>query len=243
MKSLLVSRSRLSEVDKSAMRDLLQSQFEGVTACSFDGDLAEKSWAILLKDDAGALTAFTTLDLYASRFQGRLVWVVYSGDTVVHPSNWHSHSLMQAWWPCILALQNAHDAKPLYWMLISSGFRTYRYLPAFAHEFYPRVGHPTPPEMQALMDHLAVERFASGYDGVNGIVRPRAIYPLRSDLAAIPQERLTDPDITFFLERNPGHAEGEELMCLAEVTPENLTPLGRRVVARAIPPEIIGLPP
>lgn len=242
MKSRLVARDRLSDADRAAMLSLLQTQFQGVTESSFTADLAEKSWALLIADDDGRLTAFTTLDLYPSAFDGRRVWVVYSGDTVVHPANWHSHSLMQAWWPCILALQAAYRAEPLYWMLISSGFRTYRYLPALARSFYPRRDHPIPAKMNSLMNHLAAERFGSGYDPARGIIRPRALYPLRPDLAAVPEARNADPDVAFFLAANPGHAVGEELLCLAEVTPNNLTPLGQRVVARAILPQIEGLP-
>jgi hypothetical protein len=35
--------------------------------------------------------------------------------------------------------------------------------------------------------------------------------------------------VAFFLEKNPGHGQGDELVCLAEVSPTNLTRAGLRL--------------
>ena len=37
------------------------------------------------------------------------------------------------------------------------------------------------------------------------------------------------PIFSFFAQRNPGHAAGDELVCLTEIHPDNLTRAGRRV--------------
>ena len=44
-------------------------------------------------------------------------------------------------------------------------------------------------------------------------------------------ERLRDPQVAFFARMNPGHARGDELACLTELSRANLTRAGQRMVA------------
>ncbi len=53
-------------------------------------------------------------------------------------------------------------------------------------------------------------------------------------MADVTEQRLGDPHVEFFVRANPGHADGDELVCLTELTPTNLTPAGRRMVGREI---------
>ena len=52
---------------------------------------------------------------------------------------------------------------------------------------------------------------------------------LRDDLRDVGPGRLNEPHVAFFLQRNPGWCRGDELVCLTEVSFENLTPAGRRM--------------
>jgi hypothetical protein len=117
------------------------------------------------------------------------------------------------------------------WLLLTSGFRTYRFLPVFWREFFPRCESITPPAFQRLIDHLAGERFGRRYDEATGIVRLANPQRLRGPLSEIPVGRMEDSHVGFFVSRNPRHAAGDELVCLAELTPENLTAAGRRMAA------------
>ena len=40
---------------------------------------------------------------------------------------------------------------------------------------------------------------------------------------------MTDPNIAYFAERNPGHLQGDELLCFAELSQDKLTRLGKRM--------------
>ena len=53
---------------------------------------------------------------------------------------------------------------------------------------------------------------------------------LRPHLAGIPPQRMDDPHVAFFVRRNPGHIRGDELACLCELSEDNLTRAGRRMV-------------
>ncbi len=129
------------------------------------------------------------------------------------------------------AFAGTESGTPLFWLLISKGFRTYLYLPLFFRAFFPRRDAPTPPAVQRVLDVLAARRFGPAYDPDAGLLRfPASLGQLRPGLADTPAGRREDPDVRFFLQRNPGYARGEELVCLAEISPGNLRSFARRAL-------------
>ena len=119
-----------------------------------------------------------------------------------------------------------------HWLLLTSGFRTYRFLPVFWRKFFPRHDAQTPAGEQRLLNHLARARYGENYDTQAGIVRFPHPQMLRGSLGETPAGRSSDEHVAFFLARNPGHAAGDELACITEISDANLTPAGRRMVAR-----------
>lgn len=230
MQSRLIRTTELTEGDRAAMYALLSTHFDGVRPEVFQADLAEKNWVILLSDsETGDLKGFSTILMYETQFEGEILTVVYSGDTIMDPSAWNSSALSRAWISSVNALRELYPRGKFYWLLISSGYRTYRFLPVFWQEFYPRCDRPTPPQVSGLIDFLAHEKFGSDYDKTYGIVRLPHPQRLRGELEGIPPERLHDPHVQFFNARNPGHIQGDELVCLTEICRENLTRAGRRM--------------
>jgi hypothetical protein len=211
------------------MLRLLESHFEGVTAERFDRDLAEKTWALLLEED-GRLYGFSTLLLWETTPPGEPpCTVVYSGDTIVERGAWGSATLPRSWIAAVRKLRENHPRGRLWWLLLTSGFRTYRFLPVFWRTFWPRWDAGTPPDIQQRLEFFACERLRDLYRKEEGIVRFPQPQKLRQGFDEIPAGRLADPHIAFFLARNPGWREGDELVCLTEIAEENLTRAGRRM--------------
>lgn len=232
MKGRLVRRGDVSADERAAMLRLLDAHFEGVTRAAFEADLDEKNWVLLLLDDdedGGRLRGFSTLRLYETHCAGEALTVVYSGDTLMEREAWGSAALARCWIGSIRALRRLHPHGRLYWLLLTSGFRTYRFLPVFWREFHPRCDAVPSPEEAARLVCLASERFGARYQPEAGIVRLDTPQVLRGELAEIPSARRTDPHVAFFLERNPGWIRGDELVCLTEIAEPNLTPSGRRM--------------
>lgn len=226
----LVQTEILTSRDRAAMYSLLNTHFDGVKPDVFQADLKQKNWVILLEDkQTGQLKGFSTLLMYNAKFAGELISIVYSGDTIMDPSAWSSSALSRAWIAAVNQLRREFAVGKLYWLLISSGYRTYRFLPVFWQEFYPRYDASTPPNIQTLIDFLAYRQFGDCYDQTLGIARFPHPHRLKGQLEGIPTERLKDPHIRFFTEKNPGHRNGDELVCLAEISEENLTKAGRRM--------------
>lgn len=235
MKSQLVPVEELSAGDRAGMFHLLQQHFSGVRIDIFQADLVDKNWSLLLRDATGSLKGFSNILFYQTQFDDQPISVVYSGDTIMDPSAWSSMALAKSWINAITTLKALYSAEKLYWFLISSGYRTYRFMPTFWKEFYPHYTEPTPPAVQRLIDNLATERFGDRYDFHSGVVKLDHPQQLRDQLAGIPAERLTDPHIRFFDQRNPGHINGDELVCLTEICEDNLTCAGQRMWATTAP--------
>jgi len=224
-------RTEIDPAREAAMFALLDGHFAGVTRAQFAADLAEKSHVILL-EQGDRLMGFSTLLVYETVHRGEPVTVVYSGDTIVAPEAWQSPVLARAWIATVNDLRRDHPRGRCYWLLLTSGFRTYRFLPVFWREFFPGCHQPTPPAMQDLLDQLAGEKFGRAYDPACGVVRFTRPQRLRPELATLPAGRAADPHVAFFLARNPGHLDGDELVCVTELTAANLTAAGRRMVGR-----------
>lgn len=220
----------LDDGARAAMYGLLTAHFSGVAREVFDADLAEKGWAILLEDDGDRLRGFSTLAVYESCAGGRPATIVYSGDTIVHREWWGSPALARTWIRAVRRLSGADRGAEVYWFLLTSGHRTYRFLPVFFRTFHPRHDGGADPVTAALLDAVARERFGGRYDSTCGIVRFARPQMLTPELVALPAKRALDPHVAFFLARNPGHANGDELACLTRIHDDNLTPAGRRML-------------
>jgi hypothetical protein len=225
----LVPESDLTAADRAAMLALLGAHFEGVTAEAFARDLAGKNWVVLVERE-NRLVGFSTINLFEALIQGEHLTVVFSGDTIVAPEAWGAAAFPRAWIEGVYALRRRHPHGRFVWLLLTSGFRTYRFLPVFWREFFPRFDRPTPPAWQQRLDELASIAYRNWFDPASGLVRFENPQRLRTGLADIPAGRADDPHVAFFLRRNPGHLNGDELVCVADLSPQCLTPAGRRVV-------------
>jgi len=228
--SQTLPRSELSSKVICEMFEVFCENFERSSLEIFERDLKDKNWVILIRDTGrNALQGFSTLALYEMDYQGKRISVVYSGDTIIRREYWGTPELPRSWIHTVLE-KSAHMPQPLYWLLISSGYKTYRFLTVFYKEFYPRYDRPTPPEMQARMEYLATQRFGSDYHCEEGVVRfQNGATPLRKGIAEVSDERLHDPHVAFYVSQNPGHVHGDELVCITQIHPDNFTAAGRRM--------------
>ncbi len=223
------SREELTDADVREMRGLLERHFDGVDGCQFAADLAEKSHVLRVRR-GGALVGFSTLLAYHRPVDGAARNILYSGDTIMSPECWRSPALSRGWIAMVLEIRASMPPGTCHWLLLSAGFRTYRFLPVFWRDFWPRHDRAMPDDVRRLRDTIARERFGRGYDPGTGVVRFPRPHRLRGALAEVPASRLDDPHVAFFLSRNPDWRDGDELVCLTEIDDANLTPAGRRMI-------------
>jgi len=218
-----------------SMYRLYDRYYDAASETRFRSDLQAKGYVILLHDRTGELRGFSTLAVDESETANGPVRSIFSGDTIIDHACWGEQSLAFTWLRLAGRIKAAAPEVPLYWFLIVKGFRTYRYLSAFAHRFYPNWAEATPQDAQRLLDDLARRRFGGAYDPARGVIAfPVSRGHLKNPWAGVPEEDQRRPEVQFFLDRNPGYVRGEELACLTELTPENLRPLARRVFSRGM---------
>ena len=228
----LIRVADVTAVERDEMFSLMARFYDNVDRKSFEIDLQEKDWVILLRDPVERVVrGFSTQMLLRLTVGGRPVRALFSGDTIVHRDYWGQHPLSSIWGKFVISLIYEHDDDPLFWFLTTKGYKTYRFLPIFFREFYPRHDAVTPDWARDLIDSLAAHKYPDAYEMGSGMLSwgDRGCC-LADGVAQITDRRFHDPHIRFFAQENPGHAHGDELCCVAHLTRANFTSSAYRVI-------------
>ncbi|MCI2400573.1 hypothetical protein [Aliiroseovarius subalbicans] len=233
MQSDILAQSQITPALRDALFALYAAHYTPTNRAVFDADLARKSWVIVLRAK-GEVVGFSTIELSEHNTATGPVRVLFSGDTILRRDHWGAQTLPMRWIEHAGRVKAERPDVPLFWLLISKGHRTYRYLPAFTYHAYPAPDEATPPTLAALMQELGTTRFAQAFDTRRGIVRPGACpTALRPEYAG-EDTPTRNRHARFFEDRNPGHAKGEELLCLCELSVDNLRPRARAAFVRGL---------
>lgn len=231
----LVRVADIDEGRRDQMYVLMDRYYEYTDRSTFEADLDAKDWVIVIVEaSSNDLKGFSTQVLNHVDVDGRSIRALFSGDTIVDRDWRGQQALFQVSGWFLRRLIDAYPYDELYWFLTSKGYKTYRFLPLFFHEFYPRNNVPTPPELCAMIDTLALRIGGSRYDRQTKVLKS-VVYAnrLRPGVAEITESRMRDEHVRFFCDANPKHASGDELCCIAPVSLNNFT----RAAYRAMGPE------
>ena len=222
---------KIQSLGKSTLLDMCRlylAHYDGSDEMTFRADLEAKSEALLVYQQQ-QLVGFTLYEVYRRDWQDRPINIIYSGDTVVDRAHWGQQALAFAWIARAGQIKRLEPAVPFYWFLIVKGHRTYRYLPTFSRAFHPHWSR-TDEQLKAIADRLAKAKFPDSYDQDSGVIRfPQSRGHLKSCYAHPTRRERQKPAVRFFLQRNPGYLQGHELVCLCELSEQNLKPLARRL--------------
>ena len=235
----IVPRAQLTLADRREMYALLEAYFCGTHRARFEADLDEKETVILLRDtEFGRIQGFSTSMRLFACVHGEPLVAFFSGDTIVAREYWGESLLSRLWGQMVFAeaghIVAAQPRTRVYWFLICSGYRTWRFLPIFFRDFYPNRRASAPSPLKPVIDILGQQKFGDQYLPDLGVVRFRSATPLRHGVGEVTDRRLRDPNVEFFTRMNPGHESGDELACLAEISRSNLTRAGERMMAATV---------
>jgi len=219
MKTPIVPVSRLTQAQRERMFELMFMYYEKVTWDCFLQDLSEKSHVILLQDKNETLWGFSTIVTQRQVLAGHKVIALFSGDTILHESYWGNGALASAFGRFLVRLKLLHPLTPIYYFLISKGYKTYLLIAKNFANYFPRWDRETPQDYLSIMDEFYGKRFGPQYDREHGLILPKKDSAhLKSQVACIAPAFLANPEISFFQKRNEKWAEGYELACIAKVT-------------------------
>ncbi len=213
---------------------LMTKYYDGIDLVRFRQDLFAKDKIILLLNKQDEPIGFSTQQFISLQYRSKEIQVVFSGDTIIDKAYWGTTALPVTWGQMMLDIQSQFPTKDLYWFLISKGYRTYRFLPVFFKDYYPRRDLPTPVYEKNMIALLCQTLFPGRYDSERQIIRgaeePQRLKP---EYAEIASERLKHQDIQYFVQSNPNYGNGDELACIAKFDTWNLSPfLLKRILAK-----------
>ena len=220
-------RCEIRADEAAAMFRLYAAYYDAVSHTRFAADLGDKDYVIELMDGP-TLRGFSTLALIDYASSTGPGSALFSGDTIIERDYWGEQALSQAFCRFAGALKAQRPRTPLFWFLISKGYRTYRYLSVFAREYFPNPHRATPAHIQAAIDQLAHMRFGDAYCARLGLVRfDESRGHLKPQWATIRAHVRDRAEVRFFLERNPRFHLGEELCCCTLLEADNLRSYAR----------------
>ncbi len=210
----------LSTLQIERMFQLMQMYYENVSMAQFKADLLEKDHVILLQDKSDkTIQGFSTLLQVPLNIAGRDVLGVYSGDTVLNKSYWGTAALGITFLKYLWQLKVMNLRKPVYWYLISKGYKTYLLMANNFQTHYPRYEAETPAYYKQVMSAFYAKKFSQSYIADADLIKfNMPSCHLRDNVAAIKESHLRLPRVKFFQEKNPNWQNGDELTCIAEMT-------------------------
>ena len=218
--TITVPTSTVTEPQRKVMFKLMADYYEAMTWEQFEADLADKDDIIILTDAVrNTIIGFSTLKTLTGDSAGKPYKVIYSGDTVVDRAYWGQRKLGREFLKYLFIKKIRTPFTPVYWLLISKGYKTYLLMANNFREHYPRYESPTPPAKQRILTSVAQRLFGAAYNRRTGLIsfdQPRG--HIRRGVAEISKELRQHPRVFYFLQRNPAWHKGEELVCLANMT-------------------------
>jgi len=222
------NRADLRASDIAEMYALFAGYYADTSETAFRSDLADKTHVIVLY--AGErIAGFSTVTLIESPASGPHYRTIFSGDTIIDREHWGEQGLALAFCTFAGTLKSQLPEVPLYWFLISKGYRTYRYLHLFSKQYWPSYRDQGAPAIKQVLDAVASRKFGACYDAATSVIRfPQSRGHLRPDFATVRENLRERPEVRFFLERNPNFAAGEELACITLLDASNLRSVALR---------------
>ena len=219
LKAETIAVQDLTTSDLRGMWHVFRQYYADVTEDKFKGDLSKKTDVILLLDDGdNSIQGFSTIEVYERENAGKSYLAVFSGDTIIDERYWGQSALQREFVRYVIRLKLKNFFRPVYWFLISKGYKTYLLLSRNYWTYWPRHDKATPALEKSIIEQLAFEKYGEAFDGSTGVLQfsePEG--RLKQGVAPIDEKLLVQPDIAFFCDQNPGHQQGDELCCLGRI--------------------------
>ncbi|NOT80248.1 MAG: hypothetical protein HOP07_14735 [Bacteriovoracaceae bacterium] len=219
-KTIKIQSLKSNQVDE--MFKLFEIFYENVSFDRFKVDLSAKTKVIILLDKEKKIQGFSTFYDFDFFHHKKDIRVLFSGDTIIAPDYWGTSALTMEFLKNMILLKLKYPFRPVWWFLISKGYKTYLLLANNFLEYYPRFDRGTPGEHQELIASLSEKFYPGKFNSHTGVIEFEANEHehLKESIAPITNELMEKyPKIKFFNFQNPGWRKGDELACIGEVDP------------------------
>lgn len=182
----------------------------------------------------GTLVGTASINVHHVLFHGRIVTAIYTTHVLLRPEVRGRNLIQRIGFRTYLAERLRHPWRPIWWFFDTFSYKSYLLLPRNFREYWPRFDEPTPPREQALMHQLAAQVYGPDWRPAHGIVVRSGRKRLRAATAPLAPGPHDSPDLAFFARANPGHAQGDMLVCLSPLSAANWLCAAWRAIARML---------
>jgi len=180
----------------------------------------------------GALLGMAAIDIRATEFRGRSLAVISTAHVLIR-ENWRGRNLIQKLgMRMFLRTRLRYPFRPIYWFFDTFSYKSYLLLPRNFRTYWPRHDQPTPEAPAALVNLLATQEYGPAWRPARGVAVRSGQKRLRETTAPLELRADADPALLFFARMNPGHAEGDMLVCLCPLTLFNWLSVARKALER-----------
>jgi hypothetical protein len=199
-----------------------------------EGKLKEHQRTVLFRSGGQrALVGMVSMDVYPVVFRGRRLAGIYTSHVLLDERH-RGHNLIQrVGLRTFLETRLRFPFRPIYWFFDTFSYKSYLLLPRNFREFWPRFDRQTPEREHALMNQLAAQAYGSAWRPAQGIVARSGRKRLRPETAPLEPKLAGTSDLEFYARANPGHADGDMLVCLCPLTAANWLSVGIRALKRS----------
>ncbi len=243
-------RVTIEVLTTAALTPALWNQIWSLTQEFFDTDRAYaesklkeyQSIALFWTHSDHQLIGTASIDVYPVSHQNRRLVVIYTTHVLLR-KEYRGHNLIQRLGLRVfLKTWLRFPLRSIYWFFDTFSYKSYLLLPRNFRKFWPRLEQKTPDRERDLINHLASKTFGESWRPQLGIVARSGKRRLRPDVAPLNRNVPLTPELRFFSTANPGHAEGDMLVCLCPLTFANWFSVGVSALRRMRKPRN-SLPP
>lgn len=236
LKVKLVNISELEKHTLESMWAIFCRYYTDVNKERFLTDLKNKDSVFLLHDrQQGKLQGFSTIKVFKNQIADKPYVAIYSGDTIINHQYWGQTALQRGFFNFIIKTKLMNLNTDVYWFLISKGYKTYLLLSRNFPNYWPCHNKDTPNFESNVLDQLATDLFSDSWKPEKGILSfDSPMGKLKAGVAPIDQSMLANEDISFFLDKNSGHAKGDELCCLGKVDYQLAQSYPKKLLSKAL---------
>jgi hypothetical protein len=202
------------------MHKVFIQYYHNATLNNFVTDMGKKTGVIILQEKQSkkivGFSTWTELDIMQ---KGERCIGIFSGDTVVEKQYWGNKELHKVFAKQVAKTKIKNPRTPVFWLLISKGYKTYLLLTNNFPKHYPS-HEKNNIKLEAIVDEYCQQLYPEAYDRENRLLDFGDDYQyLKEDVAEItPEMTAENPDIRHFTKLNPSWQQGTELPCAGEIS-------------------------
>lgn len=202
------------------MHKVFIKYYHNADLATFVTDMGKKTGVFIIQEKrTNKIVGFSTWTEFDLMQDGERAIGVFSGDTIIEKEYWGNTALQKAFAIQLLKTKIKNPKTPVYWLLISKGYKTYLLLTNNFPIHYPSY-EKNNIKLEGVVDHYCKTLYPDAYNEEDKLLNFGEDYQFLKDDVAQITDAMTknDPNIRHFTKLNPSWDKGVELPCAGEVT-------------------------